>query len=49
MFEKLFVQVVRDLLTPKDFEMLGTTELDMLECVAGKVAQAYRIGLGFIF
>ena len=41
--------MVKDLLTSKDFETLQTTEMDMLECVAGKVAQAYRIGLGFMF
>jgi hypothetical protein len=29
--------------------VLGTTEKDLLDCTAGKAAQAFRAGIGFVF
>lgn len=48
-FEKLYISVIRELLSPADLELLGTTETEMINCTAGRSAQAFRVGMGFLF
>ena len=49
LFEKLFVQVVWEVLSYAELDALGTTEEDLVGCVEGRAAQAFRIGLGWLF